>query len=283
MINLLGMTEDEAKTALKELGLGYKNVGTASSDEYEAGKIMTQSVKAGDSVAANESIKVTVSSGKGENSIPNVVGSSESSAEQTLKDAGFKVNKTYEHSKDVESGKVISQNPAATSNGKEGDTITIVVSQGVESVKVPTITGMTQEEATNALASVGLGVGNITSDNSENVEAGKVISQGTSAGSYVDAGATVDFVISLGKKEVVYKYTWAAPEAGHVKVVDDTGYVGYEGDVTAGQTISVTNLKSQGGTLYFTTAEKETTDAEGNVTTTPGTTTTTGVQFTKQE
>lgn len=207
MINLLGKTEDEAKEALKELGLGYKKVGTASSDEYAEGQIMTQSVSAGEKVSANETIKVTISSGKGEISIPNVVGATESSAEQTLKDAGFKVNKSYEYSKDVENGKVISQTPDSNSSGKEGDTITIVVSQGVESVKVPSITGMTQEEATNALAAVGLKVGNITSDNSDNVEEGKVISQGTSSGSYVDAGATVDFVISLGKKTVYYTYS----------------------------------------------------------------------------
>ena len=244
MVNLLGMTEDEAKTKLKELGLGYKNVGTASSDEYEVGKIMSQSVAAGEKVSANETIKVTVSSGKGQISIPNVVGSPEASAEQTLKDSGFKVNKTYEYSAEVEQGIVMNQNPGANSSGKEGDTITIVVSQGKESVKVPDLTNKTQDEATAALASVKLNVGNITSEKSNNIEAGRVIRQGTAAGGYLDAGSAVDFVISEGKEEALYKCTWTAPYDGTAKLFDDTGYVGYEGSVTKGQVITGINFKS---------------------------------------
>lgn len=255
MIDILGMTEDEAKAALKELGLGYKKVGTASSDEYEAGQVMTQSVKAGEKVSANETIKVTISSGKGEISIPNVVGSAESAAEQTLKDAGFKVNKTYEHSTEVESGKVISQTPSASSNGKEGDTITIVISQGVESVKVPDLANKTQEEANAALSSVGLTTGNVTSENSDNVEAGRVIRQGSAAGGYLDKGSAVDYVISLGKKEEFYKFTWTASYDGHVKIVDSTGYVGYEGAVTKGQQITASGLKSSTGQVVFVSSE----------------------------
>ena len=265
MVNLLGMTEDEAKTKLKELGLGYKNVGTASSDEYEVGKIMSQSVAAGEKVSANETIKVTVSSGKGQISIPSVVGSPEASAEQTLKDSGFKVNKTYEYSAEVEQGIVMNQNPGANSSGKEGDTITIVVSQGKESVKVPDLTNKTQDEATAALASVKLNVGNITSEKSNNIEAGRVIRQGTAAGGYLDAGSAVDFVISEGKEEALYKFTWTASYDGHVKIVDSTGYVGYDGAVTKGQQITASGLKSSTGQVVFVSSETikdETTGSE---------------------
>ena len=205
--DLLGMTEAEAKAALKERELGYKAVGEMSSEEYEEGQICYQSVDGGDMVEKNTTIEVKISSGKGEIPVPNVVGQDLETAINTLKAAGFSYNPTYEFSSDVEQGKVMSQTPEANASGKEGDVITLVVSQGVESVKVPKVTGMTEKEAKSALEAEGLKLGNTSEENSDSVEAGKIISQGTSAGSYVDAGTSVDVVISKGAAKVYYSFS----------------------------------------------------------------------------
>ncbi len=270
MPDLLGMTEDEAKLTLKDLGLGYHKVGEASSDEYEKGQIIEQSVAAGSSVEKNTTIEVTLSSGKGEIEIPDVKGQDEANAKSALNSAGFQVNVTYEHSKDVEQGKVISQTPDAAAMGKEGDTITILVSQGVESVKVPTLTGKTQQDASTALSDVGLSMGNVTSEYSDSVAEGLIISQSTAAGSYVDIGSSVSVVISKGAESVYYKYTWDVDlgeyDSAYVVLTDASGNEQYKGTVDDGDTCSASGITTETGTLtYYTDSSRSEEISSGSV------------------
>jgi len=202
--DLLGMTEDEAKEALEEAGLGYKNIGTASSDEYDEGTVMDQSVNAGKKVDENTTIKVTFSSGKGDTEIPDVTGMSESTAISKLKAAGFKYSTEYEYSDSVDSGLVISYSP--TGEATEGDTITLTVSQGQETVQVPDVKGQSQSAAESAISNAGL-TSSVTSEYSDTVAEGCVISQGTSAGSYVTKGSNVSIVVSKGAKTTYYSYS----------------------------------------------------------------------------
>ncbi|MBO6213978.1 MAG: Stk1 family PASTA domain-containing Ser/Thr kinase, partial [Lachnospiraceae bacterium] len=203
--NLLGLTEEQAKTTLNNIGLGIKVIGNASSDTYEEGLIIDQSINEGQIVEANTTINVTVSNGAGNISIPSVVGMTENAAINTLTDAGFKYNRNYEFSATVAQGNVISQTPTAGVLGKKGDTISIVVSQGVESISVPSVVNRTQDEAQNLLTQAKLTVGNITTAHHATVAAGNVISQGIDAGTSVNAGTPVDLVISDGPEPAVYR------------------------------------------------------------------------------
>lgn len=282
MVNLLGMTEDEAKAALKELGLGYKKAGTASSDEYEEGQIMTQSVKKGEKVDANTTISVTVSSGAGDITVPPVTGMTETAAKTTLTDAGFKVTVNYEYNRDVAEGNVISQTPEGNASGKKGDTVTLTVSQGTESVKVPGLSGKTQDEASFILASAGLSLGNVTSEYSDSIEEGKVISQSKAENSYADAGSTVDIVISKGKEAVYYSYTWKADLTGYAELTDANGNVVYKGDVTQGNSYSASGITTETGTLtyYEYEVDEETGETTSELNSEPSSSST--VKFSKQ-
>ncbi|MCR4999469.1 MAG: Stk1 family PASTA domain-containing Ser/Thr kinase [Lachnospiraceae bacterium] len=227
--NLLGLTEDEAKAKLKELNLGYKNAGTASSDKYEEGQIMSQSVNDGQQVAKNTTITVTVSSGAGNVDVPNVENMKESAATNTLTDAGFKYSVSYDYSDSVEQGVVIKQTPGANTSGKKGDTVALVVSRGKESISVPNVVGETKDNAVSKLQNAGLNAGNVTEDYSDDVEAGKVISQGTKSGENVDKGASVDLVVSKGKKPSSYTIKFTAPsgeESVTTKTVEKTNDAG---------------------------------------------------------
>ena len=250
--DLLGMTEEEAKAALEEAGLGYKNIGTASSDTYEEGTVMDQSVNAGKEVDENTTIKVTFSSGPGDTDIPDVTGMTESAAISALKAAGFKYSTDYEYSDTVESGKVISYSP--TGEGQEGDTITIVVSQGQETVQVPDVAGQSQSAAESALSNVGLSA-SVTTAYSDTVSEGTVISQGTSAGSYVTKGSTVSIVVSLGKEASTYRLSETLPSGyvgNYYVVVDSSGNQLMAGTITTdGQSINKSGLSVSSGTLYI--------------------------------
>lgn len=206
MIDVTDMTYDEAKSALNKIGLGINNNGTVASDTIAEGNVAEQDVEKGESVAKNTTINVKLSSGKGEITVPNVVGSDETSANSTLKASGFKVSTQYEYNDTVAQGKVISQTPEANASAKEDDTITIVVSQGVEAVTVPDVYNKTQDEATAELTNAGLVVSSVSSEYSDTIGAGYVISQSVTAGKMVDKNTSVTLVISLGPKVKLYKF-----------------------------------------------------------------------------
>ena len=254
MINVVGMTEDEAVAALKKAGISYEIV-YESSDDVEEGDVIQQSADEGDKVSTTEKVKITVCK-EGDLEIPSVVGMSGDAAIQTLKDKGFKANRTFEYSAYVAEGQVISQTP--TGVGKKGDTVTIVVSAGIQSVQVPSLTNKTQQEAANELASVGLQVGNVTTEYSDNYAAGRVIRQGITQGKTVDAGTSVDLVISDGKKPEYYSYSGSVSNTHDVPVSvvlkDAEGVAIASWDLQANQSLNISakDIATSSGTIEIT-------------------------------
>ena len=205
--DLKGYTLEEAQSALNALGLGIQNAGTTSSDTYPKGQIVSQTPDDGSTVEAHTTIEVVVSSGQGEVAISSVVGKDETTAYNTLSNAGFVPVKEYAYDNTVEQGIVISQSPDGGALGKEGDSVKIVISRGPESaagttgISVPKITGQTEEAARAALTAAGLTAGNVTSAYSDTVPEGQIISQSPAEGSAAEEGAAVDFIISSGTKD----------------------------------------------------------------------------------
>ena len=205
--NLKGYTLEEAQSALNALGLGIQNAGTTSSDTYPKGQIVSQTPDAGSTVEAHTTIEVIISSGQGEVAISSVVGMDETTAYNTLSNAGFVPVKEYAYDNTVEQGIVISQSPDGGALGKEGDSVKIVISRGPESaagttgISVPKITGQTEEAARAALTAAGLTAGSVTSAYSDTVPEGQIISQSPAEGSAAEEGAAVDFIISSGTKD----------------------------------------------------------------------------------
>ena len=201
--DLKGLTFDEAKEQLNAKGLGIKNAGTVASDQYDEGQIVSQTPDALTKAEANTTVEVTLSSGKGEVSVPSVTGMDETTAYNTLANSGFTPVKDYAYSADVAQGNVIEQSPNAGSLAKAGDNVKIVISRGKEqaettSVAVPGVTGLTEDAARSAIQNVGLAVGNVSSAYSDSVASGQIISQSPVVDTAVDAGTAVDFVVSMG-------------------------------------------------------------------------------------
>lgn len=254
MISVVGMTEDEASSELKKAGVSYEIV-YESSDDAEEGDVIRQSVKEGEKIPSTEKVKITVCK-EGDLEIPSVVGMDGDSAIQTLKDKGFKANRTFEYSADVAEGNVINQTP--TGVGKKGDTVTIVVSAGIQSVQVPSLANKTQQEAANELAAVGLQVGNVTTEYSDNYAAGRVIRQSVTQGKTVDAGTAVDLVISDGKKPEYYSYSGTVSNTHEVPVSvvlkDAEGVAIASWDLQANQSLNISakDIATSSGTIEIT-------------------------------
>ena len=202
--DLLGKTEEEAQSMLKELSLGYKYQGESPSTAYPKGQIVSQSVTAGSDVEKNTTIGYVLSSGASENlTVPALAGMSEAEAEEALSSLGLLISvDTSRYSETVEEGYVITTNPGAGSTVKPGDTVSIYVSQGTESsmVQVPEVTGHYSDDASTMLNNLGLYV-YFTSVASDTVEEGIVVSQDIAGGSYVQTGTAVTIGVSSGPAE----------------------------------------------------------------------------------
>lgn len=195
--DISGMTFDEAKQELGDLGLGIRNNGKIASDEYVEGEIVSQEPVLGTMVEPHTTIDVIISSGKGSIEVPYVIGKKETDAVSIIRDAKFKENKTYSYSDTVDAGYVMSQTPDDGTKAKEGDTITIEISQGKEAVTVPDVTNTYKsEEQARAL----LSDFNVTtkSSYSDKTPAGIVMGQSIDSGKQVEKGTSITITISQG-------------------------------------------------------------------------------------
>lgn len=69
-------------------------------------------------------------------------------------------------------------------------------------VVVPTLSGLTEEQAKTELKAADLTLGEVKTENSESVEIGLIISQDPTAGSKIEKGAAVNIVVSSGIEQV---------------------------------------------------------------------------------
>ena len=81
-----------------------------------------------------------------------MTGKTSDAAMATLEDKNLTVSREFEFSNDVPAGQVIRQDPKSGSTVKEGTKVTIYVSQGSESVKVPDVRGKSEADAKAALS-----------------------------------------------------------------------------------------------------------------------------------
>ena len=200
MEDVVGISEEAAIKILKDAGFTNVQSVHETNTEKQEGYVFEQSIAKGVPTAKDAEIIIKVSAGAEEKEIPDVANYEDNQAVTILKEAGFEVTHAYEYSEDVEKDKVIRTEPAGKSMAKEGSKITLVVSNGKEekNAEVPNLTGYTQAEAENALATKKLKVGNVTHEKSDNVAEGYVIRQGTKGGTEVPEGTAIDFVISDG-------------------------------------------------------------------------------------
>ena len=128
--------------------------------------------------------------------VPNVIGLTQTAAEAAIVAEGLTVGTVSTANSATEPiGIVISQNPAAGSKLKRHKPVDLVVSLGVA---VPDVIGSPQATAEAALVAAGLTVGTVTTEVSETVPAGTVLSQTPTAGINVSPGSAVALVISSG-------------------------------------------------------------------------------------
>ena len=168
---LTGLTQEEAEAALKEANL--KGNPTQEANDADKGTVFEQGTNAGTEVDEGTTIDYKVSTGPDSNAVPGVEGMSETEAANTLSSAGFKVEKAYGYSSDVEEGNVISQ--SVTGTAEANTTVTITISKGPEPYDPSKVVGLSENRAITLLGQNGIKV-NTISRQASSKETGTVLS-----------------------------------------------------------------------------------------------------------
>jgi beta-lactam-binding protein with PASTA domain len=242
--DVVGLTTSAASTAIT--AVDSLVVGTTTnqySNTVAAGLVISQSPVGGSAVDIGSAVNIVVSLGKPV--VPNVVGLTTSAASTAITAVDSLVVGTTinQFSNTVESGKVISQSPVGSTAVDIGSAVNIVVSLGKP--VVPNVVGETTAAATTAITAVdSLVVGTTTSEFSNTVESGKVISQSPVGSTAVDIGSAVDIVVSLGPQARIIsgrivELDGNTPVAGVVVDANNNGGSIAVTDTNGGYTLSV--------------------------------------------
>lgn len=135
--------------------------------------------------------------------LPDVAGLTRTEAVAQLEELGLRVEVTEEPSPDVPRETVLRTNPSAGSTLQQNTAVTVTVSSGRELTDVPSLQGMTLDEATEALDEAGLILATeVKQEASDTVEEGSVTTQDPAAGSQISMGSAVTVTVSSGPEMV---------------------------------------------------------------------------------
>ncbi|MFA9422537.1 MAG: Stk1 family PASTA domain-containing Ser/Thr kinase [Sedimentibacter sp.] len=200
--NLLGRDEQEAEKIIEDLGLLFEVSDREYSSEYEEGKVLEQSVEEGTKLKENYPVKVVVSKGMKNITVPNLIGKYAIEAGLILAEEGLEEGRITEQNSDTyPAGQIIDQYPSANNPAQKDDNVDYVISTGpkVIYVKMPNLTGLEIETAKLLIIQNNLGVGEITQEPSEDVNAGLVMRQSVAPDQEVEQGASIWMTVSSGK------------------------------------------------------------------------------------
>jgi serine/threonine-protein kinase len=149
-------------------------------------------------------------------------------------------------SETVKAGLVVDTRPAPSEQVRKGSTVTLIISSGPERYAVPSLSGMTPDQAAAALAAVNLVVGTQSSGYSTTIPAGQIMAQDPGVGERVKRDTAVRITVSQGLPPVsVPKLTGvtldqATTTLKNAKLTIKRGTDAYNQTVPAGSVVSQT-------------------------------------------
>ncbi|GGL85203.1 serine/threonine protein kinase [Streptomyces fumigatiscleroticus] len=131
--------------------------------------------------------------------VPPLLAKTRAQAEDRLSEAGLKVGEVkHAYSDTVKRGTVISTDPQAGTRIRDHDSVSLTISDGPETVKLPDVGEYRLDKAREVLKDSGLQPGMVTREFSEDVPEGFVISTDPAADTKVRAGTAVALTVSKG-------------------------------------------------------------------------------------
>lgn len=193
--NVVGLTESQAKDELDAVNLNWKVEEKNSSTP--PGEVIDQDPEAGEMAEEDDTVTLIVSEGAKQTEVPDLEGMTIEEAQVALDDAKLKLGEqTEEPNDEFEPGQIFDQDPPAGDEVDRNSEVDVFISSGGETVTVPTVTNLSEEDAVANIEAVNL-VAKVNRAPDDAPE-GTVFSQDPAGGTEAQEGDTVTIGVSEG-------------------------------------------------------------------------------------
>ncbi|MFL5825985.1 MAG: PASTA domain-containing protein [Thermoleophilaceae bacterium] len=189
-----GQAIEQAGPQLTQKGFHIRT--TRRANQQSAGIVLAQDPAGGDKADKGSTVNLTVSTGPGKKTVPDVRGMTGPEALTALSKRGFLVEEHQRHSASVKNGDAIGTDPANGTSQDVGTRVQLFVSSGPRQIAVPDVVGLDLDSAKSTLSDRGFTY--TTTQQASDQPEGRVLSQAPSAGTKVDEGSRVSLVVSKG-------------------------------------------------------------------------------------
>ena len=203
--DLLGAEQGAAIDLLQEAGLDPDCCQEQWSEDLPEGAVISTEPASGEAIRGTD-VRLVVSKGPERFRVDTAMVTKpwtevEPELQEDLPEIAFTV--IEQHDNDLATGAVIGFEPAAGTDLRRSDVVTVYVSLGHEPVAVPDVTGQTPEQATSNLSAAGFEVARGEDGRSAAVDAGEVMAIAPSpADGPQPFGSTITISVSVGLPQV---------------------------------------------------------------------------------
>jgi eukaryotic-like serine/threonine-protein kinase len=193
---VLGLPRAQAEKELTQQGFRSKVEGEDADPVIPAGHVVWQDPPPETSLPGGALVHLTLSSGPGPVTVPDVFSFDVDQARQVIDAAGLQLGGIDSIPSSSEPGLIIGTRPAIGSTRQPGSAVDLLVSKGPADIRVPDVMGLKQEEARQRLEAAGLRVGMVTTQKRQRNAPGIVMEQRPAAGVFSPHEGRVNLVIS---------------------------------------------------------------------------------------
>jgi beta-lactam-binding protein with PASTA domain len=199
--DLTGKEVKEAERLLAMKGLSLKQVDGKNDPSIPKNHILSQDPGPNSRIKQNRTVRVVLSLGPEEVTVPTLVGKPLRNAQILLRQNGLLMGRTvYIHSDQVPMDSVIAQNPPGESKYSKKGKVDLLLSRGPfeKSYIMPDLIGKKLDLAKKVLEEIGLVVGRVEREVYDGVGLDVIISQNPKPGTIIKKENLVNLVVSSG-------------------------------------------------------------------------------------
>jgi serine/threonine-protein kinase len=188
---VVGLPRSQAEKKVRDAGFKVSVTQEYSAD-VPKDQVMTTTPQEGTTAEKGTTVRLTVSKGPKPVKVPDVTGKDIDVATGQLEGMGLKVTTQDDTSTTKPLNTVTSQEPAAGTELKPGDTVTLKVAKPID---VPDVTGQTESQARSTLVNAGFHVKATKVDTADETQKGKVVDQTPAGGAKRKRGTTIEIKV----------------------------------------------------------------------------------------
>lgn len=196
-----GLIYEDIKDEWQEKGIKIEVVGEEVNLRIGAGGIISQNVEEDSMINKNSVVEVILSKGKNASIMPDLQARSVEEAKAALEKYSVQITTVEIENEDIQKGYIVKTNPEYGAGIEEGMAVVLYLSLGKEEEEVkeyivPSLLGMSEDEAKKALEKIGLELGSIKRQSGATKTNSKVIAQSENAGNEVEKGTKINITVA---------------------------------------------------------------------------------------